>query len=71
MIAIADDVGLSSSQNEQDSRYWGRFGHMPILEPSDSQEAYEMVKRAFALSEEYEAPVIVRMTPASAMSRPW
>ena len=62
VIVVADDVGLSSSQNEQDSRYWGRFGHMPILEPADSQEAYEMVKRAFALSEEYETPVIVRMT---------
>ena len=62
VIVVADDVGLSSSQNEQDSRYWGRFGHMPILEPAESQEAYEMVKRAFALSEDYEVPVIVRMT---------
>jgi indolepyruvate ferredoxin oxidoreductase alpha subunit len=62
VIVVADDVGLSSSQNEQDSRYWGRFGHMPILEPADSQEAYEMVKLAFSLSEEYETPVIVRMT---------
>ncbi len=62
VIVVADDVGLSSSQNEQDSRYWGRFGHMPILEPADSQEAYAMVKQAFALSEAYETPVIVRMT---------
>ncbi len=62
VIVVADDVGLSSSQNEQDSRYWGRFGHMPVLEPADSQEAYEMVKQAFALSEQYEVPVIVRMT---------
>ncbi|MBK7982961.1 MAG: 4Fe-4S dicluster domain-containing protein [Candidatus Competibacteraceae bacterium] len=62
VIVVADDVGLSSSQNEQDSRYWGRFGHMPILEPADSQEAYEMVKRAFDLSEAHETPVIVRMT---------
>ena len=61
VIVVADDVGLSSSQNEQDSRYWGRFGHMPILEPADSQEAYEMVKRAFDLSEAHETPVIVRM----------
>jgi len=51
VIAIADDVGCSSSQNEQDSRYWGRFGHLPILEPSDSQEAYEMIKEAFELSD--------------------
>ena len=62
VLVVADDVGLSSSQNEQDSRYWGRFGHMPILEPADSQEAYEMTKTAFDLSEQYETPVIVRMT---------
>jgi len=62
VIAVADDVGLSSSQNEQDSRYWGRFGHMPILEPADSQETYEMVQRAFAIAEEFETPVIVRLT---------
>lgn len=62
VIVVADDVGLSSSQNEQDSRYWGRFGHMPMLEPADSQEAYDMVKQAFALSEAHEVPVIVRMT---------
>ena len=41
VIAIADDVGLSSSQNEQDSRFWGRFAHVPVLEPSDSQEAHD------------------------------
>lgn len=62
VIAVADDVGLSSSQNEQDSRYWGRFGHVPVLEPADSQEAYEMVKAAFALSEEFNTPVILRLT---------
>ena len=62
VIVVADDVGLSSSQNEQDSRYWGRFGHLPMFEPADSQEAYAMVKQAFALSEDYETPVIVRMT---------
>ncbi len=62
VIAVADDVGFSSSQNEQDSRYWGRFGHMPILEPADSQETYELVQRAFQLSEEFETPVILRLT---------
>jgi len=62
VIAIADDVGMSSSQNEQDSRYWGRFAHLPILEPADSQEAYEMTKRAYALSEQFQCPVILRMT---------
>lgn len=62
VIAVADDVGLSSSQNEQDSRYWGRFAHLPILEPSDSQETYQMVKQAFELSEQFDTPVILRMT---------
>ena len=62
VIAIADDVGLSSSQNEQDSRYWGRFAHVPVMEPADSQEAYEMTLAAFALSEEFQVPVILRMT---------
>ncbi len=62
VIAIADDVGLSSSQNEQDSRYWGRFAHIPILEPSDSSEAYGMVERSFEISEHFSTPVIIRMT---------
>jgi indolepyruvate ferredoxin oxidoreductase alpha subunit len=62
VIAIADDVGLSSSQNEQDSRYWGRFAHVPLLEPSDSQEAYEMTLYAYELSEKFQVPVILRMT---------
>ncbi len=62
VIAIADDVGFSSSQNEQDSRYWGRFAHLPVLEPADSQEAYDMTLAAFALSETHNAPVILRMT---------
>ncbi|WP_337995767.1 thiamine pyrophosphate-dependent enzyme [Oleispirillum naphthae] len=62
VIVVADDVGLSSSQNEQDSRYWGRFGHMPMLEPADSQEAYEMTKAAFEISERFATPVILRAT---------
>ena len=62
VIAIADDVGLSSSQNEQDSRFWGRFAHLPLLEPADSQEAYEMTKTAFDLSERFQCPVILRLT---------
>ena len=62
VVAVADDVGQSSSQNEQDSRYWGRFAHLPILEPADSQEAYEITKRAFELSEQFETLVIVRLT---------
>lgn len=62
VIAVADDVGMSSSQNEQDSRHWGRFAHVPILEPADSQEAYDMCRYAFELSEEYQVPVILRLT---------
>jgi len=62
VIAIADDVGLSSSQNEQDSRYWGRFAHVPVFEPADSQEAYEMTKLGFDFSEKFQVPVILRMT---------
>lgn len=62
VIAIADDVGLSSSQNEQDSRFWGRFAHVPILEPADSQEAHDFTLAAFELSERFETPAILRLT---------
>lgn len=62
VIAIADDVGLSSSQNEQDSRYWGRFAHVPVLEPADSQEAYAFTRLAYELSEKHQVPVILRLT---------
>jgi indolepyruvate ferredoxin oxidoreductase alpha subunit len=62
VIAVADDIGLSSSQNEQDSRNWGRFAHVPILEPADSQEAYDMTRYAYELSEEFQVPVILRLT---------
>ncbi len=62
VIAVADDVGMSSSQNEQDSRYWGRFAHVPVLEPADSQEAYAMTRAAFELSERFRTPVILRLT---------
>lgn len=62
VLCVADDVGLSSSQNEQDSRFWGRFAHLPVLEPADSAEAHAYVKRAFDLSEEFSTPVILRLT---------
>ncbi|HRP97122.1 MAG TPA: thiamine pyrophosphate-dependent enzyme [Rhodocyclaceae bacterium] len=62
VIAVADDVGMSSSQNEQDSRFWGRFAHVPVLEPADSQEAYAMTRAAFELSERFRTPVILRLT---------
>jgi indolepyruvate ferredoxin oxidoreductase alpha subunit len=62
VIAVADDVGLSSSQNEQDSRHWGRFAHLPILEPADAQEAHAFTLAAFELSEQVSCPVILRLT---------
>jgi indolepyruvate ferredoxin oxidoreductase alpha subunit len=62
VIAVADDVGFSSSQNEQDSRYWTRFAHLPVLEPRDAQEAYLMAREAFALSERHQVAVLLRMT---------
>ena len=62
VIAVADDIGFSSSQNEQDSRYWGRFAHLPVLEPRDPQEAYLMVREAFDLSERHQMPVLLRLT---------
>ena len=62
VIAVADDVGMSSSQNEQDSRFWGRFAHIPVFEPADSQEAYDMTRAAYRLSEAFKVPVLLRLT---------
>ena len=60
VIVSADDPGMSSSQNEQDSRNYAKFAKIPMLEPSDSQEAYDFVAEAFALSEEFDTPVLLR-----------
>jgi indolepyruvate ferredoxin oxidoreductase alpha subunit len=62
VIAVSDDVGFASSQNEQDSRFWGRFVHLPVLEPADAGEAYAMTRDAFELSEHYQVPVLLRLT---------
>ena len=62
VIAVADDVGFSSSQNEQDSRFWGRFVHLPVLEPADAAEAYAMTREAFSISERHQVPVLLRLT---------
>lgn len=62
VIIVADDPGLYSSQNEQDTRAVARAAKVPVLEPSDSAEAKEFVKFAFELSEKYDTPVIVRST---------
>lgn len=62
VLVAADDPGLYSSQNEQDSRLMARVTSVPVLEPSDSQEAKDFTKLAFELSEKYDTPVIVRTT---------
>ncbi len=62
VIVVADDPGLASSQNEQDTRMIGRSAHIPVIEPSDSMEAKEFIKFAYELSEKYDTPVILRTT---------
>ena len=59
---VADDPGMYSSQNEQDSRYFAKIAKVPLLEPTDAREAREMVKIAFELSEQFETPVMFRTT---------
>jgi indolepyruvate ferredoxin oxidoreductase alpha subunit len=61
VVAVADDPGMHSSQNEQDSRVLADFARVPCLEPSDQQEAYEMTREAFDLSERFHVPVLVRL----------
>ncbi len=68
VIVVADDPGMHSSQNEQDSRYYARSAHVPMLEPSDANEAKEFVKLAYELSEKFDTPVIVRETTRVAHS---
>ena len=62
IIVSADDPSLHSSQNEQDNRCYGKFASIPVLEPSDSQEAKDFVKTAFEISEEFDTPVLLRLT---------
>ncbi len=62
VLMAADDPGLFSSQNEQDSRHFARLGKIPCIEPSDSGEALQYVKAAFELSEKFDTPVILRTT---------
>ena len=61
VICVADDPGMFSSQNEQDSRHYAISAKVPMLEPSDSQEALTFAKEAFRLSEEYHTPILLRM----------
>ncbi len=69
VVAVADDPGMHSSQNEQDSRYLAEFARIPCLEPADAQEAYDMTRRAFDVSERFGLPVMIRLVTRVAHSR--
>jgi indolepyruvate ferredoxin oxidoreductase alpha subunit len=69
VVAVADDPSMHSSQNEQDSRFYGKFAMLPVMEPSNQQEAYDMIFYAFDLSEQYKIPILVRVTTRLAHSR--
>ena len=69
VVLSADDPSMHSSQNEQDSRFYGKFALIPIMEPSNQQEAYDMTRYAFELSEKFGTPVLVRVTTRLAHSR--
>ncbi len=69
VICVADDAGMHSSQNEQDSRHHAIASKVPMLEPSDSMEAYEFAKKAYELSERFDTPVIIKMCTRVAHSQ--
>lgn len=69
VLGVADDPGMHSSQNEQDSRFYADFARIICLEPANQQEAYEMTREAFDLSEKYEIPIMVRLVTRLAHSR--
>ncbi|MBO7310137.1 MAG: indolepyruvate ferredoxin oxidoreductase subunit alpha [Clostridia bacterium] len=69
VFVVADDPGLASSQNEQDTRMVARSAHVPVLEPADSQEAKDFVKFGYEISEKYDTPVILRTTTKLAHSQ--
>lgn len=69
VLAVADDPGMHSSQNEQDSRFYADFAKIICLEPRNQQEAYAMTRRAFDISEEYHVPVMLRLVTRLAHSR--
>lgn len=69
VVLVADDPSMHSSQNEQDSRFYGKFAMLPILEPSNQQEAYDMMHDAYTLSEELKLPVLMRVVTRLAHSR--
>lgn len=69
VLAVADDPGMHSSQNEQDSRQYALFARIPYLEPADPQEAYDMTRAAFDLSERLRVPVMLRLVTRLAHGR--
>lgn len=69
IVLAADDPSMHSSQNEQDSRFYAKFAMTPLFEPSNQQEAYDMVQEAFALSEAVKLPVVMRVVTRLAHSR--
>ncbi len=69
VVLAADDPSMHSSQNEQDSRFYGKFALVPILEPSTQQEAFDLMAYAFELSEELRLPVLMRTVTRLAHSR--
>ena len=69
VLVVADDPGMHSSQNEQDSRYYGEFAQIPVIEPGNQQQCYDLTKQAFELSEEVRLPVMIRLVTRLAHSR--
>ena len=69
VVLVADDPSMHSSQDEQDSRFYGKFAMIPTLEPSSQQEAYDMMQEAFDLSEQLKLPILMRVTTRMAHSR--
>jgi len=69
IVTVADDPSMHSSQNEQDSRFYAKFAMIPILEPTNQQEAYEMARKGFELSEQFRVPVMMRITTRLSHSR--
>ena len=69
IVLVADDPSMHSSQDEQDSRFYGKFALIPTFEPSNQQEAYDMMEQAFSYSERICLPVLMRVTTRMAHSR--
>jgi indolepyruvate ferredoxin oxidoreductase alpha subunit len=69
VVVVCDDPGMHSSQNEEDTRWVSMFGKLPLIEPAGPAEAYAYVKEAFAMSENFDTPVLVRMTTRVAHSK--